>query len=150
MLFGNKKGLQDIRHMLGHYVLLGVKPVISEFKRKSRKCKVCNKIYNAYEEKQTDVQIAINLFKESINDSYDKAMIVTGDSDLIPAIETVKEKFPMKEIKVLFPPLRVSISLKQVADSYAKIRPSHLIASQFPDEIDLGDDVKIVKPQEWV
>ena len=103
MLFGNKKGLQDIRHMLGHYVLLGVKPVISEFKRKSRKCKVCNKIYNAYEEKQTDVQIAINLFKESINDSYDKAMIVTGDSDLIPAIETDKEKLPKKEIKVIPP-----------------------------------------------
>jgi len=128
---------------------VGVKPVISEFKKKTKKCKICKKIYDTYEEKQTDVQVAIHLFKEGMNDRYEKAMIVTGDSDLIPAIEAVKEKFPMKEIKILFPPLRAINSLKQVADSYARIRPHHLIASQFPDEIDIGDDTKIVKPKKW-
>jgi len=128
----------------------GVKPVISKFKKKTKKCKSCGKVYKTYEEKQTDVQIAVHLFKGGMNDSHDKAMLVTGDSDIIPAVDAVKEKLPMKEIKILFPPLRVSDSLKQVSDSYAKIRQSHLAASQFPDEIDLGNDIKIVKPKEWV
>lgn len=73
---------------------VGVTPVISKFKDKIIRCKSCQKTFKTYEEKQTDVQIAINLFKEGMDDSYDKVLVISGDSDLIPAIEAVKEKFP--------------------------------------------------------
>ena len=128
---------------------VNVKPVMSEFKRKTLKCKLCKKVYTTYEEKQTDVQIAINLFREGMNDSYDKAMIVSGDSDLIPAIEAVKSKFPAKTIHILFPPKRAIESLKQVADQYSKIKEKHLASSQFSDTIKLDNNKSLIKPIEW-
>ena len=55
--------------------------VYGEFKRKDKYCNLCKRTYHTYEEKQTDVNIAIQLFKLSIEDKYDKAIIISGDSD---------------------------------------------------------------------
>ncbi len=128
---------------------VNVESILSEFKLKNRKCKKCGKSYTSYEEKQTDVQIAINLFKASIDDIYEKAIIVSGDSDLIPTINATKAKFPLKIIHFLFPPNRTSESLKKVADSYSRIREKHFIGAQFPDDIDLGNGQSLTKPSEW-
>lgn len=127
-----------------------VVPILSEFKQKDRRCKECGKIYKSYEEKQTDVQIAINLFKASIDDMYEKAIIISGDSDLIPALLAVKAKFPLKMIHLLFPPNRAGESLKSIVDSYSRIREKHLASSQFSDVIDLGNNQVLSKPSEWV
>jgi len=141
-----------VRHKTYIKALLtaNVKPILSEFKQKDRKCKKCNTIYKSYEEKQTDVQIAISLFKASIDGIYDKAIIISGDSDLIPALQAVKTKFPLKTIHLLFPPNRASESLKKVADSYSRIKEGHLRGSQFPNVIDLGNNQALSKPSEWV
>lgn len=128
---------------------VSVESIFSEFKLKDRKCKKCGECYTSYEEKQTDVQIAINLFKASIDDIYEKAIIVSGDSDLIPAVNAVKAKFPLKVIHFLFPPRRTSESLKKVADSYSRIREKHFIGSQFSDDIDLGNGQILTKPSKW-
>jgi len=129
----------------------GIKPIISPFKLKDMTCRAtCKEKYKTYEEKQTDVEIAINLFEGGIDDTYDKAIIVSADSDLIPAIEAVKRKFPMKEIQILAPPHRGVIELNNVADALSRIKKRHLILAQFPDEIILGEGKgKIVKPSEW-
>src|SRR4030042_554886 len=126
-----------------------VTPILSEFKQKDRKCKECGKVYKSYEEKQTDVQIAINLFKVAIDGIYEKAVVISGDSDLIPALRAVKAKFPLKKIHLLFPPNRAGESLKRVADSYSRIREKHLAGAQFPDVIDLGNNQTLTKPSEW-
>ena len=44
-----------------------------------------------YREKGTDVQIAVNLMKGAYRDDYDVAFLISSDSDLIPAINEVKE-----------------------------------------------------------
>ena len=127
-----------------------VESILSEFKLKDRRCKKCGKCYTTYEEKQTDVQIAITLFKASIDDICEKAIIVSGDSDLIPAINAAKAKFPLKIIHSLFPPRRTSESLKKVADLYSRIRERHFIGAQFPDDIDLGNGQILTKPSKWI
>ena len=43
---------------------------------------------------------------------FDKAFIISGDSDLIPSIRAVKESFPGKEIGVIVPIGRSAIDLK--------------------------------------
>ncbi|MFC1808327.1 NYN domain-containing protein [Candidatus Omnitrophota bacterium] len=128
---------------------ISVEPIISPFKLVERECQICKKKYKTHEEKQTDVQIAINLFQEAIEDSYDKAIIISGDSDLIPAIKAVKSKFPLKEIKILFPPRRRMVELTTVCDSSAKIKEKHLAAAQFPDTIRLGENARLDKPSKW-
>lgn len=128
---------------------VNVEPVISPFKLVEKECRICKKKYKTHEEKQTDVQIAINLFQEGIKDSYDKAIIVSGDSDLIPAIKAVKSKFPLKEIQILFPPHRRMLELVTVCDNSARIREKQLATAQFPDTIVVGKNARLDKPSEW-
>ena len=65
----------------------GIRIIYGEFKKRDKHCRICEKTYQTFEEKQTDVNIAIQLFKLAIQDKYDKALIISGDSDLIPSIE---------------------------------------------------------------
>ncbi|RDU51488.1 NYN domain-containing protein [Helicobacter sp. MIT 01-3238] len=62
--------------------------------------------FNTFEgkttEKQTDVNLALQLFEDAINDKYDKAILLSGDTDFIPAIERVNKLG--KEILLLLPP----------------------------------------------
>ncbi|MBM4158537.1 MAG: NYN domain-containing protein [Ignavibacteria bacterium] len=127
----------------------GVKIVRGEFKKKTRKCRICHKSYSSYEEKQTDVNMALYLFKLAIQDKFDKAFLISGDSDLIPSIKTVKETFPDKQITVILPLGGRSESLKQSADSYMKMKEKHLQSSQFPETIIMKNGEIITKPKEW-
>ncbi|MCK5267950.1 MAG: NYN domain-containing protein [Spirochaetes bacterium] len=129
--------------------LKGIKTVYGEFKRKDRKCRICKKSYQTFEEKQTDVNIALQLFQDAILDKYDKAIIVSGDSDLIPSIKAVQHNFPKKSIGVVIPIGGRSEALKNTCDFHIKMKIMHLQSSRFPNEIDLGNGYKISCPIEW-
>lgn len=58
------------------------------------------------EEKQTDVRIAISILEDAYEDIYDAAYVVSGDSDLVPCFERVRERFPAKRIITVAPPSR--------------------------------------------
>ena len=61
-----------------------------------RTCRVCRQPYRTFEEKQTDVNIAIKILETAVKDEWDIAYVVSGDSDLIPSLKAVKRLFPMK------------------------------------------------------
>jgi hypothetical protein len=77
----------------------GVKVTYGEFKRKQRKCSECSKLIRTFEEKQTDVNIALRLFELAVQAKYDKAILVSGDTDMIPAVKAVQKTFPAKKVK---------------------------------------------------
>lgn len=62
--------------------------------------------FNTFEgkttEKQTDVNLALQLFEDAIKDKYDKAILLSRDTDFIPAIERVNKLG--KEVLLLLPP----------------------------------------------
>ncbi len=78
--------------------LKGIRIIYGEFRKRDKHCRVCKNWYQTFEEKQTDVNIAIKLFELAIQDKYDKALIISGDSDLIPSIKAVKSTFPHKGV----------------------------------------------------
>ena len=127
-----------------------VEPIFGAFRRKDLKCRVCYKRYKTYEEKQTDVNIAIKLFETAIADSWDTACIVSGDSDLTPAIKAIKKTFSIKQIGVIIPIGRRAEELKAVTDFHRKIKEKHLRTCQFDDEIDISGGRKIIRPETWV
>jgi len=129
--------------------LKGTKIVYGEFRKKDRRCRLCKKTYTTFEEKRTDVNIAIYLFKLAIQDKFDKAYIISGDSDLIPSIEAVKTLFPHKQIGVIIPIGRRAELLKQKCDFHMKIKEKHLKSSILPDIIPLKDNKKLVCPKSW-
>lgn len=109
----------------------------------------CGASYIYHEEKETDVNIAVHLLNEAYKNTYDKAIMVTTDTDLIPAIQVAKTAFPAKRFGVLFPIDRWSSQLSQVCDFWLKIRKKDLRKSQFPDEVVLPNGVVLNRPPTW-
>lgn len=129
--------------------LVEVKVVFGEFRNVDRVCRVCGKSYRTFEEKRTDVNIAIHLFQTAVADSWDKAIIISGDSDLIPAVEAVKKTFPNKQIGIVIPIGRRAEELKQVADFHIKLKERHLKTCQFDDIIKLDHQQMLKRPVTW-
>jgi uncharacterized LabA/DUF88 family protein len=129
----------------------GVNIVLGKFKLRDKECHVCHKIYQTYEEKQTDVNISIKLFQCAYNDIFDTAILVTGDSDIVPAIKAVKESFPAKRIGLVIPIGRSAEEMKNVCDFHMKMKEQHLRSSQFPDSIIIDAEKKITldRPATW-
>jgi uncharacterized LabA/DUF88 family protein len=99
------------------------------------------------EEKGTDVNIATHLIHDAHNNLFNKAVVITNDSDLVLPIQIVKEELT-KHITVISPYERNSIQLKAVATDVRKIRNGVLKVSQFDEKlIDNVGDFYI--PEKW-
>ncbi len=98
----------------------GVTPVMGHFKSRNKVCKACETEWVDHEEKETDVNIALRILSDAFEDVYDRAIIISSDSDLVPAIRDVKTKFPKKSILVATPPKRheVARDLRRNTSSY--------------------------------
>jgi len=128
---------------------VGVSVVYGEFKRKDRRCRLCRGSYSTFEEKQTDVNIALTLFQLAVKDEYDRAIILSGDTDLIPAMKAVRSTFPQKQIGVIIPIGKSSNDMLKHADFRFKMREYHLSSSRFPNQIALPDGSTLDCPVGW-
>ncbi|GMV26449.1 MAG: hypothetical protein AMXMBFR58_24800 [Phycisphaerae bacterium] len=115
----------------------------------ARTCRNCGVAHEEHNEKQTDVNIAVELLVDAHRDVYDTAVIVSADADLVPAILAVKQLFPTKKLIVLFPPGRGSVRLEQEVHAKRRIRPWVLQACQLPDEVIGLDGYPRRRPPEW-
>ena len=102
-----------------------------------------------HEEKETDIAIAAKLFEIMFKNKCDTAVLVTGDTDLTPAVETYKRLFPTKAIRFAFPYRRHSHELKALLPSSFKIHPGSYVRHLFPDPVRLPDGTEIYKPTSW-
>jgi len=127
----------------------GVVVVYGKFKRKDRRCPKCGALSATVEEKQTDVNIAIRLLQGALHDSYDRAVIVSGDTDLLPAIGAVHATFPGKQVGVVIPIGRSSEDMRKQADFHLRMRERHLGASILPDPLTLADGTVLHCPPSW-
>ncbi len=130
----------------------GVNIVLGKFKKVTRKCQgTCKEIYHTFEEKETDVNIAVAMLKMAMSDRYDTALLFSGDSDLLPAVKTVKSIAPHKHVRVVIPFARSAEDLKKACDSSAKIKRHHLDNHQFPNPlvIDSEKGIALTRPKEW-
>jgi uncharacterized LabA/DUF88 family protein len=127
----------------------GIHVVYGQFKKRDRFCPNCRANYSAHEEKQTDVNIAIHLLKLAIEDRYDTALVLSGDSDLIPSVKAVKSTFASKKVGVVIPIGRRAEELKMECDFHIKLREKNLAKCLFDDPITLPSGTAIHKPTDW-
>lgn len=86
-----------------------VTPVFGNFKRKSVECHNPNcpsadrQFFKTYEEKRTDVNIAIQMIDDAHRGLCDRMVLISGDSDMVPAIEMVSLNFPKISVDVYIP-----------------------------------------------
>lgn len=50
------------------------------FQERSRRCRRCGSAWTVFEEKETDVNIAVALLADAVRDRFDTALVVSADS----------------------------------------------------------------------
>ncbi len=82
----------------------------------------------------TDVNIAAHLVADAMGDRIDKAILVSGDSDLAHAIELVKASSAVKVVAI-FPLQRSSYDLKKVVDASLSLNRTIILKSVMEDPV---------------
>lgn len=112
----------------------GVEIVEGQFKQKECFCKNCRTTYQAKEEKESDVNIAMHLIHDAHMNSFDMAFLVTNDSDLLGPVRMVRNDIDGKKIKVIAPPFRRhSKELWAAANGRAAIQDIHMERCLLPE-----------------
>lgn len=105
--------------------------------------------FQKHEEKETDVAIASKMFELLHTGACDAVVLISGDTDLLPAIRTARRLFPANQIAVGFPFKRFNVELKNSVARHFKIKANQYVQHQFPDPIHLPGGHEIRKPASW-
>ena len=117
------------------------------FLPKVKTCHRCGATLRTYEEKMTDVKIAVELMGDAQDDSFDTALVVSGDSNLYGPIETLRRRYPNKRVAVAFPPDRASKKLR--SGSSFTIGREAFRDSQLPAQVTNAYGHVLTRPVRW-
>ena len=124
----------------------GLKIHLSRFTSGDILCPHCGRTFPRHEEKETDVALASKLIEVMVRDKCDTAMLMTGDTDLVPAIRSARVLNPKKKIGFVFPYKRKNKRLVKLSDLNFNLRPRKYLRYQFPDPYTLSDGTILPKP----
>lgn len=124
--------------------------VYGEFYEKPRRCLACGHQWVSHEEKMTDTAIGVNLVADAFTNEFDMALLVGGDTDIVPAIKMVRRHFPSKRIEAWFPPSRKNQAVTDVCDDEGQVNHDHLKAAVMPDQIEVAPGVTVHRPATWI
>ncbi len=127
----------------------GVIVELHRFKKSLTVCHKCHQTFNRREEKETDVAIAARLFEILCLDKCDTVVLVTGDTDIIPAVKTAQSVFLKKEIVFLMPYKRHNKELAILTSRHFDISSQNYTKHQFPDPFITKKKKLIHKPSSW-
>jgi hypothetical protein len=135
-----------------------VEVVLGKFKTKNVACRVAGctyggaKFFQVPEEKRTDVNIGVRMLDDAYQNVCDRFVVVSGDSDLVPALNLVKLRFPAKQILVYVPTRNLirgaAVELRSAADRHRDLPLNLLPHAQFSAVVADGGG-SIAKPTSW-
>ena len=114
----------------------------------ARTCASCGATTPRIEEKRTDVHIACRMLDDAHRGAVDMALLVSGDSDLAPALELINA-LPARRAVVAFPPRRHSVVLAQAAGAVTYVSAASLRRCQLPDPVVSAAGVRYERPAYW-
>ena len=150
--------------VLEHY---GVEIVEGKFKEKLISYADDNgKLFTkkTYEEKESDVNIALAILEDAFEKTSDKILVATNDSDISPAIRLALTKNSNLKINVITPPLEqgrkanfdlmdacgdVHRTKKQVFFKTRMISEEHLEKNLLPNDVLIDENTKIIIPDKY-
>jgi uncharacterized LabA/DUF88 family protein len=124
----------------------GVTPVIGRFKRKTVKCHAkCRQTYITHEEKETDVNIGVHLIADALRDRFDRALVMSADTDLNSAVALARLEAPAKRIDLVAPPNRMGRN----SAALFEVTKGRVRSSLLPAQITRADGKVITRPIEY-
>ena len=135
-----------------------VKIILGMFQERIVTCKgECKKPYAIKEEKKTDVNLAIEIMDDAMNDRCNAMYIVSGDSDIQPAVEWVVRNRSGMKMMVYVPALPAEQSVRRT-DYYrtkrlnveCKFLPlDNIPHHQMKHTIKIADGKFVARPHLW-
>jgi len=111
-------------------------------------CPQCPQCFVLHTEKATDVNIALYAYRLAA--TVQKVILVSGDTDLIPAVKLIKEDFPHVRVEAVFPFKRANFEFTQAVDAHYRTRQKILKRFQLPETIQKANGKLIVRPKPWL
>lgn len=84
----------------------GVSVIMGRFKEKKNRCNACGTRYLSHEEKETDVNIGAHLIADALQDRFDRALVISADTDLNGVVQHARSEAAGKTISIVAPPGR--------------------------------------------
>jgi uncharacterized LabA/DUF88 family protein len=125
---------------------------MARFSEKRASCNACGATWKRHEEKETDVHFSLTFVKDAIDNVFDRAIIISADSDLIPAVRVVRRRLPGKQIFLATPPGRHSMArdLLNACNSGTPITAGRLATCLLPQEVKDGNGSVVARrPTEY-
>ncbi len=137
-----------------------VQIIKGKYQKKVVRCQArCSEEYWVPREKKTDVNIAIHMIEDCINGVSDSMVLVSGDSDLEPAVAWVHRRDPKIKMTVYIPKLpdmredndqlRRNDFYKSIGVDCRALPVNRMTAFQFPVAVKVGTGKFIQRPDEW-
>ncbi len=127
------------------------KLILGKYLKKKIECFKCHNIIHTYEEKESDVRIATQIVADAYQKNCDVAIIVSADSDMVPAIELAMEA--KQKVFIYFPPNQYSNNLATMGSgSTIELRryESRFKKALLPDSVHLKlENFDIHIPDKW-
>jgi uncharacterized LabA/DUF88 family protein len=102
-----------------------------------------------HEEKESDVSMALKLVELAGDPACAAVVLVSGDTDLAPAVRAAKEAAPAKPVYVMFPYRRAHDELRSLATKASRLGEPAYAASQFPERVESRSGRSVHRPPEW-
>ena len=88
--------------------------ILGKYLRKNITCFNCGNVIHTHEEKETDARIVTQIVADAYEKNCDVAIVVSADSDMIPAVELAKAAG--QRVYIYFPPNHYSSNLAAMAN----------------------------------
>jgi len=144
-----------------------IEVILGNFKEKTVECSNPNcpgqprkvRRFKTKEEKRTDVNIALHMLDDLYQKRCDRFVLISGDSDLVPAIELLSARMSTAKVNVYIPvPIGSASGARErsyknelrTVSTTVKELPSQLLRhSLLPDPVVLPDSTTLSMPAAW-
>jgi uncharacterized LabA/DUF88 family protein len=149
----NGRNVADIQRQTTYLEAISTLPTVQthfgHYLEKPKQCHQCGAQWMDYEEKMTDVNIAVQLLADAFDHRFDTALLISGDSDLTTPVKQVRQRFPEKRIVVALPPGKQSVELTRAGSGFFHIGEDKLRQSQLPPQVQRTDGFMLQRPAHW-
>lgn len=133
---------------LGALRATGVDVVEGRFQEKHLECRRCHYRWRTHEEKESDVSLSVSLVEDAANAAFETALLLTGDSDMCPAVRAAMRLNPTCRVVAVFPPSRSSEELRRVVGRSIHLGATALRQCQLPTTVNSGSR-QYKRPGHW-
>ena len=122
--------------------------IMGRYQKKQITCFGCGRQHTHYEEKETDDNIATSLVADAARHEMDSAILVSGDSDLAPAVRAVSSIGAHLFVAAAFPPNRVSKHLRGLMPASFNVDRKRIKRLQLPASFTVNGQT-FTRPAYW-